>query len=317
MSSLSSLKNIVSNKKPATGFKTRGQIEEEKRKEQEQQKPAKKAKVGGMDLYETAAAVAGEAGDKAQAAATAATEVVAEELPPRSEVVRALRARNEPVTLFGETDAQRVARLRQVETMVSDVLPVTQNVFAQAMEQQQADERTDPDLKALEKLVPAPEAANGIEDELLTHFFFLLRMGGEELAARPAEEAKTIGGKKEKAIWKQTLVYILPLFRKLAARSLEKEILNALTKVMQCIKARQYAEADNAYLLLAIGNAAWPMGVTSVGIHERAAREKISSGGGEAHVLNDEVQRKYIQSVKRLISFSHRHFPNADSAVSW
>eukprot|EP01047_Picozoa_sp_COSAG01_P079917 COSAG01_NODE_15339_length_1347_cov_1243.159455_3_plen_27_part_01 len=27
--------------------------------------------------------------------------------------------------------------------------------------------------------------------------------------------------------------------------------------------------------MLTIGNAPWPMGVTSVGIHERAGREKI------------------------------------------
>ena len=33
-------------------------------------------------------------------------------------------------------------------------------------------------------------------------------------------------------------------------------------------------------------------------IHERSAREKISSDQ-VAHVLNDEVSRKYIQSLKR------------------
>jgi hypothetical protein len=36
-------------------------------------------------------------------------------------------------------------------------------------------------------------------------------------------------------------------------------------------------------------------------IHERSAREKISSDQ-VAHVLNDEVSRKYIQSVKRYAS---------------
>lgn len=37
-------------------------------------------------------------------------------------------------------------------------------------------------------------------------------------------------------------------------------------------------------------------------IHERSAREKISTDQ-VAHVLNDEVSRKYIQSLKRLVSF--------------
>ena len=35
-------------------------------------------------------------------------------------------------------------------------------------------------------------------------------------------------------------------------------------------------------------------------IHERSAREKISADQ-VAHVLNDEVSRKYIQSLKRYV----------------
>ena len=53
-------------------------------------------------------------------------------------------------------------------------------------------------------------------------------------------------------------------------------------------------QAHDAYLEMAIGNAAWPIGVTMVGIHARTGREKISSRY-VAHVLNDETQRKYIQ----------------------
>lgn len=37
----------------------------------------------------------------------------------------------------------------------------------------------------------------------------------------------------------------------------------------------------------------------SYSIHERSAREKISADQ-VAHVLNDEVSRKYIQSLKRF-----------------
>jgi hypothetical protein len=36
-------------------------------------------------------------------------------------------------------------------------------------------------------------------------------------------------------------------------------------------------------------------------IHERSAREKISTDQ-VAHVLNDEVSRKYIQSLKRYVT---------------
>jgi pre-mRNA-splicing factor 18 len=57
---------------------------------------------------------------------------------------------------------------------------------------------------------------------------------------------------------------------------------------------REYIATNDAYLALAIGNAAWPIGVTSVGIHSRTGRERIFSQK-IAHVLNDETQRKYIQ----------------------
>lgn len=55
-----------------------------------------------------------------------------------------------------------------------------------------------------------------------------------------------------------------------------------------------FAQANDAYLQMAIGNAPWPIGVTMVGIHARTGREKIFSKH-VAHVLNDETQRKYIQ----------------------
>lgn len=60
------------------------------------------------------------------------------------------------------------------------------------------------------------------------------------------------------------------------------------------ILQREYLKAYDAYLRLAIGNAAWPIGVTNVGIHSRTGREKIFSQK-IAHVLNDETQRKFIQ----------------------
>lgn len=43
-------------------------------------------------------------------------------------------------------------------------------------------------------------------------------------------------------------------------------------------------------------------------IHERSAREKISSSQ-VAHVLNDEASRKWIQSVKRLMTFAQTKYP--------
>ena len=71
-------------------------------------------------------------------------------------------------------------------------------------------------------------------------------------------------------------------------------VVQALREVVVAILRRNYITANDVYLRLAIGNAAWPIGVTNVGIHSRTGRERIFSQN-IAHVLNDETQRKYIQ----------------------
>ena len=77
--------------------------------------------------------------------------------------------------------------------------------------------------------------------------------------------------------------------------------------VTKC-RGRDYLAAFDKYIKLAIGNAPWPIGVTMVGIHERSAREKIHTNS-VAHIMNDETTRKYLQSVKRLMTFSQRKYP--------
>ena len=63
---------------------------------------------------------------------------------------------------------------------------------------------------------------------------------------------------------------------------------------------------------MSIGNAAWPIGVTNVGIHSRTGRERIFSQN-VAHILNDETSRKYIQALKRLMTFMQTRFPTDPS----
>ncbi len=58
---------------------------------------------------------------------------------------------------------------------------------------------------------------------------------------------------------------------------------------------RNYLAAYDVFIKIAIGNSPWPIGVTSVGIHERSAREKISHAANAqsaAHIMNDEATRK-------------------------
>lgn len=60
-----------------------------------------------------------------------------------------------------------------------------------------------------------------------------------------------------------------------------------------------------------IGRAAWPIGVTMVGIHARSGRAKIASSN-VAHVMNSELQRKYLTSVKRLLTFDQKRRVDVD-----
>ena len=75
-----------------------------------------------------------------------------------------------------------------------------------------------------------------------------------------------------------------------------------------------FRAAHDDYLRTAIGNAAWPIGLTMVGIHERAGREKISSSK-VAHVMNNELQRKYLTSVKRLMTFAQTKRPDVPPSM--
>lgn len=93
---------------------------------------------------------------------------------------------------------------------------------------------------------------------------------------------------------------------------LQKDILEPIYHICCFIQEREYVKANDAYLTMAIGNAPWPMGVTMVGIHERSAREKIFTNQ-VAHVLNDETQRKYIQAIKRIMTWAQRKYPNDPS----
>jgi len=75
-------------------------------------------------------------------------------------------------------------------------------------------------------------------------------------------------------------------------------VLRGLAEIVHYMQTRSYQKANDSYLRLSIGTAAWPIGVTSVGIHERSSQDKLYVDK-IAHVLNDEVSRKWIQAVKR------------------
>jgi len=139
----------------------------------------------------------------------------------------------------------------------------------------------------------------------------LLKHWEEELQQRPDAVTKTVAGKKDTHTLEQCRDYIRPLFKRCKKRNLEPFILNHLEKIVQYCEEGEFVKANDAYVNIAIGRAAWPIGVTMVGIHARSGRAKIESAN-VAHVMNSELQRKYLTSVKRLISYAQKIRPDVD-----
>jgi pre-mRNA-splicing factor 18 len=133
----------------------------------------------------------------------------------------------------------------------------------------------------------------------------LLKQWEDDLVNRLDEEKRSVAGRNETNTYKQCKDYIRPLFKLCKKRQLEESIVSHLVKIIDFCEQEEFVKANDVYLDLTIGRAAWPIGVTSVGIHSRTGREKIASNN-VAHVMNSELQRKYLTSVKRLMTFAQR-----------
>ncbi|SCU87527.1 LAFA_0E07272g1_1 [Lachancea sp. 'fantastica'] len=102
----------------------------------------------------------------------------------------------------------------------------------------------------------------------------------------------------------ETKKALYPLLVRLRKHTLAAELITSVATILYHIQHAQFAQATQSYLKLSIGNVAWPIGVTSVGIHARSAHERIQGRDKIANVMLDETTRLWITSVKRLVSFA-------------
>ena len=152
-------------------------------------------------------------------------------------------------------------------------------------------------------------------DQIVRFLKSLLEEWQREVDANVARDehwGRTESGRQSAANVRLCAQHLKPLFRKCAKRRLPEDLERALFLVVKRMRARDYRAAADAYVGVAIGNAAWPIGVTMVGIHERSARTKINAQT-QAHAMHDEETRKFLQSVKRLMTFAQRRFPTTPS----
>ncbi|CAJ0825854.1 8062_t:CDS:10 [Entrophospora sp. SA101] len=248
---------------------------------------------------------------------------------PSEEVIRRLRAKGQPICLFGESDKDRKTRLRALELIeerTETLEEMETGLNLEALKKQHDDDNETSSTSKKEATIEEPALDNTpitidlIEKDsdklyVLIYTFLkrLLREWEQEMNNRPDHVKRSRQGKLAAATQKQSTEYLQPFFRLLKKKSIEPDVLARVTEIASFMQKRQYMNANDAYLRLSIGNAPWPIGVTMVGIHERSAREKIFSAQ-VAHVLNDETTRKWIQSIKRLMTFCQTKYPPDDNS---
>ena len=140
------------------------------------------------------------------------------------------------------------------------------------------------------------------------HFKQLIKMWEAELEEREPAEIASASGRVATAAFQQCKRHMRPFFKQLRARSMPFDVVSTMVEITSFMQQREYVKAHDAYIRCAIGTAPWPMGITGTGIHERQGRQHLRESK-VAHVMNDETQRKYLQSVKRLMTFAQKALP--------
>merc|ERR1712151_1197787 len=141
----------------------------------------------------------------------------------------------------------------------------------------------------------------------------------KDLSLRPKEVIKSARGQHAYDDFKAAMKAFQFLFNQLKSRTLANDLKKGIWLMVQAMKERNYLYANSILLnAIAIGNAPWPIGVTQVGIHTKSvAREKISTfhqnKSAAAHIMGDEATRKYLHSLKRLLTTVQRLYPTNPS----
>jgi len=245
------------------------------------------------------------------------------------EVMQRLRALGLPIQMFGETATHRQERLREALEKQKNAMaglsemeeyrlgsghgirnPFLERDKKGEQNQEEAlQEKAAADAKKAARKEEKEEEEDGDDDDphkrIYRFFKGLLRQWEDDLALRPEAVKRTAAGRNETKTLKQCKDYIRPLFKLCKTRRLEESLMSHILKIVEYCEAGEFVKANDSYLDVAIGRAAYPIGLTMVGIHARSGRAKIESAN-VAHVMNSELQRKYLTSVKRLISYQQK-----------
>lgn len=225
---------------------------------------------------------------------------------PYDVIIRGLRKYKQPIMIFGESRAQILKRLCDLEER-KGVSRCQEETFIDTLTDRECSRSLGeiPDIDSI--LKRCRNVNEKTKSGRICTWIAKVLVSFQDAYIKDSRKSRLEGNlaaaKRKEAILNQTTTSLLPLLEMLDTQTLDEDILNKIHSVVEYCEASDYVKAHDAYMRLAIGNAAWPMGVTMVGIHERAGRSKIFTSE-VAHILNDETTRKYIQMIKRLLSFA-------------
>ncbi|SSD59283.1 uncharacterized protein SCODWIG_01044 [Saccharomycodes ludwigii] len=104
-------------------------------------------------------------------------------------------------------------------------------------------------------------------------------------------------------ICKETRINLFPLLIKLRKKTLDRNTLVTLSTTLYYLQLADYKSCLESYMKLSIGNVAWPIGVASIGIHQRSNHSRISNNfNASSNIMIDEETRLWITNIKRLIT---------------
>ncbi|KAI1805789.1 hypothetical protein F4811DRAFT_551448 [Daldinia bambusicola] len=250
----------------------RRKLEEETRRRREEQaaeeERRRRKRLGLPELPK------GDGGSNGSGSREGSAGVEGEEDIPEEELVAKLRGLGEPATLFGETHRAKLRRYRRLTTVVTaGPIPTTLRLVEEK------------DMK-VDGTIPQDKAGRQYLFRQLASYFTMVLREWEAALARE-ENRDTFAGKAAVNAMVSSRDNMVPLFRKFEKGELEDDILKPVVEIVQAAQERRYVDANDGYLRLSIGKAAWPIGVTMVGIHERSAREKLHDGE-RGHIMSDE-----------------------------
>lgn len=219
------------------------------------------------------------------------------------DVIKRLRNIKHPVRLFGETDEERLDRLKALEADADFSSTAAgasaQNDFRKLWQKTSAGlavdqlyNRSNGDYSSVNKLnsgaistnpyasIPTEELSPELLEkdlerakQLIAAFCKKTLWDWEaDVSTQPEDFKRSTQGKLAAVSQKQSSEAFKYLFRQLKKNLVPYDVLMRLTEICERTQKREYLAANDSYLRLSIGNAPWPIGVTMVGIHERSAR---------------------------------------------